>query len=374
MIYLIAAFFGIYFIFHIVLFIGVSRIPFSKRINKEFPFISILLSCRNEEKDINRCLKSLENMDYPKDRLQVIMIDDFSTDSTSTILRDAEKRNANFEFYQSSDFPSNHLEAKARGIEHAASKANGEWLFITDADCELPSTWLLHMLDGVDKNTGIITGAMDTLNTHFIGTLERLATLGKLVFAYGIAGFGVSVFALGPNMAIRKSVYDEAGGLKKADFRIAEDIALFKLSHDLGYKTKYHFDHFTSVKSTPVSTFKQLNSQQIRWMKGGFEGKSSHAIEAIILFISLIFLSAFLGIGYLFFVNSTLATLLILLKSTTEAILLTIYWKRLKAKRLFRLLPIVAIYSLFIAIWLPFATFIKKKTEWMGEGYVVRYN
>lgn len=373
MIYLFAAFFGTYFIFHIILLIGVFRIPVSKRIQNEFPLVSILLSCRNEENDISRCMRSLENLDYPKDRLQVIMIDDFSTDSTPSILREAEKKNTHFEFYQSSDFPSTHLEAKARGIENAASKANGEWLFITDADCEIPPTWLLHMLDGVDKNTGIITGAMDTLNPHFIGTLERLASLGKLVFAYGIAGYGVSAFALGPNMAIRKSVYDEAGVLKKADFRIAEDIALFKLSHDLGYKTKYHFDHFTRVRSTPVSTFKQLNSQQIRWMKGGFEGERSHAIEAIILIIALIFLSAFIGIGYLFFIDTTLATTLILLKSTTETMLLSVYWKRLKAKRLFRLLPIAALYSLYITIWLPFATFIKKKTEWMGEGYVVRY-
>ena len=96
MIYLFAAFFGTYFIFHIILLIGVFRIPVSKRIQNEFPLVSILLSCRNEENDISRCMRSLENLDYPKDRLQVIMIDDFSTDSTPSILREAEKKKYTF--------------------------------------------------------------------------------------------------------------------------------------------------------------------------------------------------------------------------------------------------------------------------------------
>ena len=58
----------------------------------------------------------IENLDYPKDRLRSSNDDDFSTDSTPSILREAEKK-IHIWIFQSSDFPSTHLEAKARGMK-----------------------------------------------------------------------------------------------------------------------------------------------------------------------------------------------------------------------------------------------------------------
>jgi len=374
-IFLFAALIGIYLLFSIVLAIGIYRLPISKKIDTNFPYVSVLVSCRNEERDVKKCIDSLIDLDYPKDKLQVILNDDFSTDSTLEILKDASSQHTYIEACSSSDFPTNHLEAKARGIANAATKATGEWLFITDADCEVPNSWLRHMLDGVTDKTGIITGAMDTRNDTFIGVLERIASGGRLLFGFGLSGYGLSFHALGPNMAIRHSVYKEGGGLEKADFRIAEDIALFKLSHNLGYKTKYHFDEFTRVITSPVSNLDQLHSQQIRWLKGGFEGEKSDLTLIFVIFIlELIFFPMLLGFIYLFIADIATALQFLLIKILSESIMAVTFRHRLKVKRLLRYIPIAVIYTFYIYTWLPLVPLIKKNTEWKGEDYEVKYD
>ena len=354
--------------------IGILKLPLSKPVQKDLPNVSVLVSCRNESKDLPGCIDSLIALDYPNNKLQIIFIDDFSTDSTPEILTEAASQNLNVEFYSSKYFPKTHLEAKARGISFAASKAAGEWLFVTDADCRVPNSWIKNMLDGIDSKTGIITGPMETLNPTYIGSLEKIVGLGKMVFAFGIAGFNISMFALGPNMAIRKKAYENAGGLESADFKIAEDIALFKMAQNNGYKTKYHFDKSTLVKLTPVSNFKQLTSQQVRWLKGGFEGKNSHIIEFVIMVLFLLFFPLLLVLAYLFFVDLAFALQFFLLKSLSETIMMFIIKLRFKSKGLFRLLPLAFIYSLFIYTWLPIASLTKKKAKWLGDGYEVNYD
>lgn len=374
MIYIFATLIGIYLIFSFVLAIGTFRLPISQKTDREFPTVSVLLSCRNEEKDVQNCISSLENIDYPKEKVQVILIDDLSTDKTPHILNNAAEKNSNFEFYKSSEFPKNHLEAKARGIANAASKARGEWLFITDADCEVPKTWITHMLYGVDEQTGIITAAMDTMSPTFVGVLERIASIGRLLFGFGLAGYGLSAFALGPNMAIRKSIYDKAGGLEQADFRIAEDIALFNISRKQGYKTKYHFDEKTTVLTSPVENIKQLHSQQARWLIGGLEGERPDiSLTLTVILIELMIFPLLVGFMYLFISDIILALQFLLVKGLSELVMAMTIIKRLKVKNFLRQLPIAIIYTFYLFTWLPLAPIFKKSAEWMGDGYTVKY-
>lgn len=365
----------IYLIFSIVLAIGAIRLPVSKKITSNFPTVSILISSRNEERDIERCIRSLEKLDYPTELLQVILVDDLSTDQTRSYLDRAAGRNTHFESYSTTEMPPTHLEAKARGIAYAASKAKGEWLFITDADCEVPKGWLKHMLYGVDDDTGVITAAMDTESSSFVGILEKIASLGRLLFGFGLAGYGVSSFALGPNMAIRHSVYKEAGGLEKADFRIAEDIALFTMSDKLGYTTKYHFDHFTTVNSTPVADLKQLHSQQARWILGGIEGeRSDFTLTLIVALINILILTVVAGLIYMFMTDLNMALIFLLIKALSEIILGLTIAARTHAKKFKTYIPIALLYTMYLYIYLPLVTMFKRKAEWMGDGYEVKYD
>jgi len=50
------------------------------------PFVSIIIPCRNEEKFISKCLDSILNQDYPKEKLEVLVIDGMSEDETRHIV------------------------------------------------------------------------------------------------------------------------------------------------------------------------------------------------------------------------------------------------------------------------------------------------
>jgi glycosyltransferase involved in cell wall biosynthesis len=60
-------------------------------VRDKWPFVSVLLGCRNEEKYIARCLDSILANDYPKDRLEILVMDGMSTDSTRGIVHEYAK-------------------------------------------------------------------------------------------------------------------------------------------------------------------------------------------------------------------------------------------------------------------------------------------
>src|SRR5436853_2465195 len=57
------------------------------------PFVSIIVPCRNEERFIRACLDSMIGTDYPKDRLEVLVVDGISEDGTRAIIESYSKRN-----------------------------------------------------------------------------------------------------------------------------------------------------------------------------------------------------------------------------------------------------------------------------------------
>lgn len=101
---------------------GLFRIPRTKAVSEPLPTVSLLISCRNEEKDIDDCLRSLAQLTYPKDKLQIILVDDYSTDATPAKLKAFADQYDHAAFYSGEEFPETHLEAKGRGIAQSTQK------------------------------------------------------------------------------------------------------------------------------------------------------------------------------------------------------------------------------------------------------------
>lgn len=350
---------------------GLFRIPATKAITEAQPLVSILVSCRNEEEDLPGFLASLAALTYPKEKLQIILIDDYSTDQSAQLLSDFATQNEQVEFYSGEEFPPTHLEAKGRGIARAATKANGEWLFITDADALVPPDWVQHMLYRTKDHTGLIVGTTETLNHNFLSTLEKIAGIYTIPVGWGLAGWGIPINGLGPNMAIRRSVYEQHGGLEKANFRIAEDHALLNLVKRNGYEIIHHMDEHTQIKLKPVKKYSQIISQQRRWIKGGFEGS---AIEKILIAGLLLFAMLFsVFFFYILFAFPYYGALFALIKFSVDFTAFWILSRKTKSKGLVWLTPLSFIYTLVSFIWLPLSFIFKRDIAWMGDGYVVNY-
>lgn len=116
---------------------------------KNFPFVSVVVPVYNGEKDISLCLEFLLSLNYPKNKFEIIVVDNNSTDRTTEIVR---------------QFPVKLLEEKQIQSSYAARnkgirEAKGELIAFTDADCIVDKNWLRELVErgfgnNLEKETG----------------------------------------------------------------------------------------------------------------------------------------------------------------------------------------------------------------------------
>lgn len=107
--------------------------------------ISIIIVCKNEEDNIDNCLDSICNLDYPKARYEVIMVDNNSTDNT------LKKIKAKQNIYENVRLELNNVDGIARSRNIGLRLAKFSYVAFTDADCVVPSNWLRVLVDGYYK-------------------------------------------------------------------------------------------------------------------------------------------------------------------------------------------------------------------------------
>ena len=121
---------------------------FYNRINKNFPKVkdedlpsaAVIVAVRNEETNIPRCLNALDKLEYPEGKLEIIISDGHSTDSTVQIVDDFIKDKQNFKRI-SADPEKENLKGKANAIDSAIRTTDADIILTTDADCEVDPLW-----------------------------------------------------------------------------------------------------------------------------------------------------------------------------------------------------------------------------------------
>ena len=117
--------------------------------------ISIIIPCYNAIGKIEACIASLENIEYPTSKFEVIFIDDCSKDNTFHYLNELAKKHSNWKVLQMPKNSGSPSEPRNTGI----SKAKGEYVFFLDCDDEIFSDTLLkHFHEANNKNADITRG------------------------------------------------------------------------------------------------------------------------------------------------------------------------------------------------------------------------
>ncbi|MCL4519229.1 MAG: glycosyltransferase [Thaumarchaeota archaeon] len=216
-----------------------SRLTYSK-LRTELPSqkVSVVVAAKDEEKNLPGCLQSLLDLEYPKELLEIIVVNDQSVDSTPEII-DSVAREGNLFVRRVDASEGGSTRGKANALAQGIDMATGEFIFLTDADCFVPPTWILETLKYFDRDTGIVGGVTLISNTaRLIYGIQALDWDFLLTVGAGAASIGKPVACLGNNLAFRKKAYDEVGGYRKIRFSVTEDFALFKAVAD-SRKWKY---------------------------------------------------------------------------------------------------------------------------------------
>jgi len=229
--------------------------------------VSILLAARNEESNIERCLQSLFNLDFPENNFEICIGDDDSSDRTAKIIEDFIRDKPHFQYYKISE-TIHGLKGKANVLAQLSHKANGQYFFYCDADIAVPSTWITSMLEHFKPKTGIVVGLTRMKKNHWLADFLSLEWLFILSIMRFLSLFRIPMTGLGNNMAVTRDAYEAVGGYETIGFSIVEDYALFKAIIQKKYEFEQAFTKQILAYSEPVISIRELIVQRKRWMHG----------------------------------------------------------------------------------------------------------
>ena len=238
--------------------------------------VTIIIAARNEAAFISDCLKSIYQNNYPKELVEVIVVDDDSDDSTASIIKD--------NFPQVRLLTNRNDPGKKAAIQLASHQAQGELLLFTDADCIVPKNWIQTLVanydhEHIDFLAAPIQIDLEDSNLSRFQYLDVAATMA--VTANGI--YRKKYYsANGANMAVNRNTFLNLYPIRK-DAEIASGDDMFTIQY-LAKKNPSRISFVRSLEATVTTkgenTIKDLMAQRKRWA-----GKSKHYPEKNIILV-----------------------------------------------------------------------------------------
>src|SRR6266436_5792430 len=237
---------------------------------EKLPVVTVQLPIFNEVYVVERLLRSVSKLDYPRDRLQIQVLDD-STDETREITADCaaelRKRGFDVELIHRAD----RTGFKAGALERGLATARGEFVCILDADFVPPPHLLRKTVDFfTDPKVGMIQTRWGHLNRGY-SLLTRVQAMfldGHLVLEQTARSRSGRFFNFNGTAGLwRKSCIEEAGGWQHDT--LTEDLDLSYRAQLRGWKFVFLADIVTPAE-LPVD-MNGFKSQQHRWTKGSIQ-------------------------------------------------------------------------------------------------------
>ncbi len=228
--------------------------------------VSVVVAARNEEKTIVTLLENLAQQDYPPDLLEIIIVNDNSTDRTPIVVsefiaghRKHSKINIKLIY--------NPYHGKKSAVRHAVEKSAGELILMTDADCAVGPGWVgAYATFFAAGNADMIAGEVYQkpgrgFASHF-GSFE-FSALQAITEAAVLAGHPVMCNAA--NMAIRKDVYLRHAGVLHNDIASGDDVFLLHAVKRSGGIIAHIGGGAAAAVTAGAVTVAALLRQRARW-------------------------------------------------------------------------------------------------------------
>jgi len=229
---------------------------------------TIIVPFRNEAKNLPKLLKSFATLNYPQELIEIIMVDDFSTDTSERICIKWRIENDSIDTTLLENL---HLSnsPKKDAIARAMPIAKHDWIITTDADCIVPTNWLLTIDNYIQNHSPeMIVGAVvyKTKNNWFnqFQQLDLLSLQGTTIGSFGI---GKPFMCNGANFAYTKKLFLELDGFN-GNTKLASGDDVFLLQKAVvkdSSKVHYLKNTETIVQTKPENDLFQLFMQRVRW-------------------------------------------------------------------------------------------------------------
>lgn len=357
------AVFIIYFILHFILFIGFLRSrKFLYRVAPPLrKKVTVVVAARNEEENITSCIESLKALNYNPELLQIIIVNDSSTDNTLNLIESHTRHHPQFKIIDLSETSNTKLKGKLNALNEALKVATGEIIMLTDADCVVPPDWISETVMYYTDNVGMVCGYTRIKEEKSL--FSKLQTLDWLYLqslaAYS-SGINQTLSSIGNNFSYSKDAYQAVGGYENIKVSITEDLALLRAIDAIGkYKILYPINYKRMVITKPCKNLKELLRQKKRWFRGGFGINTLGYILGIVMYITnFVLLTGFLYLPIEFYL------FLIAIKFISDLLIIIPPYFLLKFKKLMIYFLLFEIYFAIYGVLLPFTFIGGAKVIW----------
>ncbi|MBS7565890.1 glycosyltransferase [Mucilaginibacter sp. Bleaf8] len=228
--------------------------------------VTLLIAARNEEENIRLTIEDILAQDYPKHLLEVIIVDDHSTDTTADIIRSYAPQGIKLLQMNETEKLNSY---KKKAIAEAIKLSTGDLMVATDADCRMGPKWLSTVVGFFETEQPVMISSPVTYFQEK-SLFERLQTLE---FSY-LIGIGASFIGNkrastcnGANLAYRKDVFYEVGGFKGIDDLASGDdeLLLQKVAERYPGRIGFLKHHDAIVYTHAKPNLTEFLQQRRRW-------------------------------------------------------------------------------------------------------------
>ena len=248
-------------IFTMLVFLESGRLKQDVEWLDEWPSVSFVIPAYNEEDSIAMTIESVLDIDYPEDKMEVIVVDDGSQDDTADIARQYTDDERVKLIEQEN-------QGKGGALNTGLENATGDFLACVDADSHVKEEAVKNIISGFDDDVGAIASAMKVYEPET--WVQKMQWLEYMVgiFMRNIMGILDAINVTpGPLSVYRKDVIEDLGGFDEESLVEDQEIC-FKLQES---QWKVNHSRKGEVYTVAPSNLRELLDQRKRWYRGSIE-------------------------------------------------------------------------------------------------------
>jgi len=325
--------------------------------------ISVIISARNEARNLTENLPYILQQNYPN--YEVVVINDCSSDESDLILLDIQREFAHLKVVTITEH-ARYKTGKKFALTLGIKAAKHEHLLFTDADCK-PATlnWITRMAAGFTGNTAIVLGYSPyTRTSNFLNPFIRFETLKTAINYLSAALTGNAYMGIGRNLAYTKTLFFNAKGFASHMHVLSGDDDLFVNQNATADNTAIEIHPDTFIYTDAKTTLSGWFRQKKRHMGVGKLYKNKHrrmlsfdAVSGFLFYVLFI-------LCLVFKFEPLLAIGVIVFRWALQLMVYNKVFKRLDCGDLVWSLPFFdMIYYIYLNVFGLIGTFIKT-TRW----------
>jgi len=229
------------------------------KLKKNYPSVGIIVPCFNEEKTIAKTIKSLINLDYPKDKLKIVIVDDGSTDNTYQEAKKLLKYKQIKLFHKKNG-------GKWTALNYGLTKTNTEFIGCLDADSFVASDALkIIMSYFTNKKIMAVTPALKIYQPkNIIQRVQKIEYILSIIQRKTLSWLNSLTVTPGPFSIYRKEVFEKIG-LFVSGHNAEDNEMAFRLQ-----SKNYRIDNASNacVYTMAPASLRVLQKQRERWYQG----------------------------------------------------------------------------------------------------------